>query len=577
MSTEPNYDEWNKAIAKYFADGMSSGATIYLSVDEETLMHIGSRFEQSEANHVDWVEDFIEAVRSECVTDNQVYLEQISDYQSDKIPRCVAFLAAMVLAAHRMVAEETEEIVIAQINYFTRLRQVLGLSPEKGGRPDGLLPAGIEETLWKTWEWWLIRNGWLPSAERGEGVTYAYINYPLSQALLRKGDKETLERLFREREKLGALSRVWDRDIVGAWVRRQQFNSKYLTELIQESDFRRHEVITHALHDVYISIDWEQEMPETQSGVRSTVQRRLTAQLYRVEDFITGSIDYYLYPQQPKHFSDRALEVIQNGRAHPLREDRPGWFMPLWPGDPAGGVFYEVTGHPQITEIVLPERGFWTLIRDPENEASGVFAGWGHPGLGETFLLLCRKEYAEQMEIFRQEALLNWDHDFPINDEWTEYRECMIISPSWESIIPQHQDLYDALKPAISATISLKGGLRVPNQGGWLEGYAPEITITAFDDSVELKLLDVSCPDEPIMDEVVNTNQQESLPALDPGAYLFEVYSVRKLIARRTLRILPWDSLDCIPPEHPFDVNVGTFTLKGTIIKVNEIQDNEEE
>ena len=572
-----NYDEWNKAIAEYFVNGISSGATVYLSVDEETLMHIGSEFEKSEANHVDWVEDFTEAVRSECVIDNQVYLERISDYQFDPIPRSVAFLAAMVLAAHRMVAEDTEDATIAQINYFTRLRQVLGLLPEKGGRPDGLRPAGIEENLWKVWEWWLVRNGWFPSAERGKGVAYAYINYPLSQALLRKGDKEALERLFREREKLGALSRVWDRDIVGSWVRRQQFNSKYLTELTQERDFRRYEVITDAVYNVYISIDWEQEMPETQLGVRSIVQRRLTAQLYRVEDFITESIDYYLYPQQPKHFSDRALEVIQNGRTHPLREDRPGWFMPLWPGDPAGGVFYEVKGHPQITEIVLPERGFWILIRDPENEASGVFAGWGHPGLGETFILLCRKEYAEQLEIFRQEALFEWDHYFPINDEWAEYRECMIVSPSWEGIIPQHQDLYDALKPAISATISLKGGLRVPNQGGWLEGYAPEMTIIAFDDSVELKLLDASCPDEPIMDEVVNTNQRESLPALDPGDYLFEAYSVRKLIARRTLRILPWDSLDCIPPEHPFDVNVGTFTLKGAIIKVNEIQENQEE
>ena len=282
-----NYDEWNKAIAEYFVNGISSGATVYLSVDEETLMHIGSQFEKSEANHVDWAEDFTEAVRSECVIDNQVYLERISDYQFDPIPRCVAFLAAMVLAAHRMVAEETEEITIAQINYFTRLRQVLGLLPEQGGRPDGLIPAGVEESLWKTWEWWLIQNGWLPSAERGENVAYTYINYPLSQTLLRAGDKEVIERLFREREKLGALSRVWDRDIVGSWVRMQQFNSRHLTQLIQDRNPRRHEAITDAIHDVYISIDWAQEMPETQPGVRSIVQRRLTAQLYRVKDFIT--------------------------------------------------------------------------------------------------------------------------------------------------------------------------------------------------------------------------------------------------------------------------------------------------
>ena len=61
-----------------------------------------------------------------------------------------------------------------------------------------------------------------------------------------------------------------------------------------------------------------------------------------------------------------------------------------------------------------------------------------------------------------------------------EYRECMITSQSWEGIIPQYQDLYDALKPSVSATISFKGGLRIPNQRGWLEGYAPEMTIIAF-------------------------------------------------------------------------------------------------
>ena len=176
------------------------------------------------------------------------------------------------------------------------------------------------------------------------------------------------------------------------------------------------------------------------------MRRRLTAQLYREEDFITGSIDYHLYPRQQQYSRGKMLEVIQNGCAYPLQEERQGWFRPLWVEDPAGGMFYEVRGHPQIKELILPERRFWILVRDPENETSGVFAGWRQPGLGETFILLCRKEYAEQLEIFKQEALFEWDHNFPINDEWIEYRECMIISPSWEGIIPQFQDLYDALK-----------------------------------------------------------------------------------------------------------------------------------
>ncbi len=569
-----NYDEWNKAIAEYFVSGVPSGATIYLSVGEDTLVDIGTRFEQSEAKPVDWVEDFTEAVRSECVIGNQVYLKSISNYQSEGQPRCVAFLSAMVLAAHYMVAEDTADETIASINYFKRLRQVLGLPAKTGGRPDGLLPAGVEENLWQRWNWWLVRNGWLPSAERGENVSYAYINYPLSQALLREGDKESVEHLFREKENSGQLSRVWDRDTVGFWLRsqEQQFGSKHLRELIQEGDFRRYEAITDAVYAVYISIDWDREMPQSQAASHSTVQRRLTAQLYRVENPIMGTVTYSLYPRQPRQLSGGMLKAIQNGCAHPLREDRPGWFLPLWPEKPAGGVFYEVTGHPQIKELVLPERGFWILIRDPENESSGVFAGWGNPGLGETFLLLCQKEYADQMEIFKQEDLLKWDHDFPIDDEWVEYRECMIVSPSWEGIIPQRQDLYDALKPSVSATISLKGGLRVPNQGGWLEGYAPEMTIIAFDDSVKLKLLDVFRPDEPIMDDVVNTNSLISYPDLDSGYYLLEVHSLGKRATQRGLRILPWDSLDCRQPKETFSVDVGKFRLQGAIIKTSKFE-----
>ncbi len=564
------YDEWNKAIAEYFVSGLSSGSTVYLSVDEEALMGIGARFEQSETNHVNWIEDFTKAVRSKCVIGDKVYLPRNSRYQSDQTPNCVAFLAAMVLAAHYMISEEIENETILQTNYFKRLRQVLGLSDEDTGRPEGLLPAGIEENLWLTWNRWLISNGWLHSSEQGQSNYNKFINYPLSQALLREADQEVLERLFRQQVNSGQLSRVSDRDIIGFWVRRQQFGSRHLRDLIQESDFRRYEAVTDAVFEVYTSIDWGQEIDAT-SGKRRIGQRRMTAELYRVEDVIMGDLKYHLYPRQPKQFGGGTLELVHNGTVYPLREERQGWFMPLLFVKPAGGIRYEVRGHPQIQELILPERKFWILVRDPENEASGIFAGWGHPGLGETFILLCTKEYTEQMESFRQEDLINWDHDFSINDEWIEYRECMITSQSWEGIIPQHQDLYDALKPDVSATISLKGGLRVPNQGGWLEGYAPEVRIIAFDDSVNLKLLDTSSPDKPIIHQLVDTNRPISVPSLTPGVYLFEVYSLGKLAARRVLQILPWDSLNCPEPKQPFDINVGTFTQRGAVIRMNEL------
>ena len=346
------YDEWNNAIAEYFVSGLSSGSTVYLSVDEDALMEIGARFEQSEIDSVNWVEDFTKAVRSKCVTGDTIYLPRDSGYQSDQIPSCVAFLAAMVLAAHHMIGEETEDETILQTNYFKRLRQVLGLSDEETGRPEGLMPPGIEEDLWEKWNRWLISNGWLHSAEQGQSNYNKFINYPLSQALLREADQEVLERLFRQQVNSDQLSRVWDRDTIGFWVRRQQFGSRHLRDLIQESDFRRYEAVTDAVFEVYTSIDWGQEI-DAKSGQRRIGQRRMTAELYRVEDAIMGDLKYRLYPRQPKQFGGGTLELVHNGTVYPLREERQGWFMPLLPVNPAGGIFYTVNGHSQIKRLVL--------------------------------------------------------------------------------------------------------------------------------------------------------------------------------------------------------------------------------
>ena len=298
----------------------------------------------------------------------------------------------------------------------------------------------------------------------------------------------------------------------------------------------------------------------------------MKAELYRDEDVIMGNIRYLLYPRQPRQYNGERLEVVLNGSDHPypLQEERQGWFMPLFPVNPSGGLSYEVKGHPQIRELVLPERNFWILVPDPDNETSGVFAGWKKPGLGEYFILLCRKEYVYQMVQFRQQDLIKWDDDYSRDNEWVEFQGCMISTLSWEDVKPEYPDLYEALKPRITATISLKGGLRVPNQSGWLQGYLPKVTIFAFDDSISLKLVNYSTPDEVIMENIVKTNKPMNIPSLEPGVYLFEAHSSEKIVARRSIQILLWDSLESPQPKQPFDVNIGTCTMRGAFITNNE-------
>ena len=175
-----SYLEWNNAIAEFFADGLTRGDTFYLSVDEDALMEIAnSNFHQD--NPPDPVRDFEMAVRKECVSGGRVRLPATTPQHAGETPPCLAFLGAMVLAAHRMAPEDD----IAEINYFTRLREILGLAGEKG-RPPGLnAPGGPEEKLWVALNNWILHNAWHPSAERGPDGPTKFTNYAVSQSLLR--------------------------------------------------------------------------------------------------------------------------------------------------------------------------------------------------------------------------------------------------------------------------------------------------------------------------------------------------------------------------------------------------------
>lgn len=574
-----SYSDWNKAIVEYFVGGLPAGATVYLSVDNDALRDIGHRYLGREIGS-GLVADFEAAIRSECIRSGQVNLDNISGVGPDDLPRGVAFLAAMVLAAHRMAEDEDEEERVSDTNYFTRLREVFGFSGK--GRPPGLLPAGIEEPLWETWNRWIIQKGWLPSAEYGLDPVNRYINYPLSQSLLREGDKERLEEVLRAEERAGRLNRAWDRDRLGTWLRVRGSSllstRRHFRELIQESDPKRYDAFIDAVFEVYASMDWTQEAARVRHASGLALQRRLTAGLYRHEDFLAGTINYCLYPRQPKRGQRGAtLKLIKDGEEYPLQEERPGWFIPLhWSEDPSGGVIYKVEGDPLIQELVLPERGFWILVRDPESPGSGVFANWGQPEVGQTFLLLCRREYGDQLQILRDENLLTWDHELPLTgsyDGWVEYRECMVVSQNWDGVLPQKEDLYDALKPELSASITLTGGLKVVDQAGgaWLEGLQPEVKITSFEDRlIRIRITNITYPDElPIELDAITNKTIRDLQQLSPGVYWLQVIESRggKQVPPRSMRIIGWDLLDCIQPRHRICVECRGFSLQGAVIE----------
>lgn len=200
-----NYNAWNRAIANYFTQNVPQGTKIYLSLDDDVLQLIGDDFEE-ECTEQSWCENFCKAVKSQVVSGTKIEIDSIAGIDEEDYPKGVAFLGLMVLAANEMARdmEKDDERKISDKNYFTRFREILKLPNDGQTRPLGLrINAGEEAPeieLWSRWNKWLLKQGFIPTAQEGAIQRNRYINYPLSQSLLRKADKDRLRKVFTEKK-----------------------------------------------------------------------------------------------------------------------------------------------------------------------------------------------------------------------------------------------------------------------------------------------------------------------------------------------------------------------------------------
>jgi hypothetical protein len=432
-----SYQVWNDTLANHFLQGVARGSRIYLSVDDVVLEAIGQEEFETEPLNGSWREDLINAVRREVVRGNRLDLDPVYGYERESaIPRGVAFLSVCVLAAYEMASN----VAVSETNYFSRLRDVLKLplSHDAGSaRPPGM-PAGTEEPLWKNWISWLINQGYIPTAQRGQSPNKKFINYPISQCLLRQTDRDRLEKYFYEQKWTSA----WDSQTLFSRLRAktQQF-PEYLRKLIKESS-DRYEVLSESIQEVHQQ--WiEAGCPDpNQNGTRRlhTPSSNLFAGLYRSpEDY---EIEYYLYPKQkPQHKWDN-IQVQYQGEVETLETDRPGWYSPI--GNPINsteldnGMCCKIMQPEHLKTLRLPSRDFWILVPDPDEPGTGVYGTWRSPELGQAFVLLCKQDLMKDLSLLRDERLVNWSNE--INpfasqfSQWLELHNFQVLSSTWQGI-----------------------------------------------------------------------------------------------------------------------------------------------
>lgn len=560
-----NYYDWNQAIYQYITTGQQPSSRIFLSIDDEALVNAG-RLLNPAPPRSERVTDFLRAVRARYVFGNGVRnIIPLGD-EANKIPGYLCFLAATVLAAYRMA--EGEEV--SQTNYFTRLKEILMFSGENR-RPVGF-EAGVEDTLWKHWANWLTRRGYLPSAEAGEG-SWKYINYPISQTLLRQADRETLWRHFTNRR----WSRNLDEEVVVARVlREKQHFSSHLNKLFSDQMMRlaRRQGLYQATYDVYDL--WANSGAGSKGDYRQVVSvgqaRNLVAGLYRTFNRFSGEPEYALFPQQARRLQVDHAQITYSDRTYTLTPTRPGWYQPLWDvsaTDLNNGLKIAINDTDELDKLVLPSRDFWILTPDPDDPDSGIYASWGKPTIGTPFIILCKPTVQTQLEQLKVQGLVHWQTDPMLvweGEPWLEYEGVMVVSDGWGAVIFDNDDLLESLQPGSSVGVSFTGGLRF-GQGGWLVGYGPAVTINAFDEQADLILLDPISERELRVQRDVKTKEPFKLDwPSEVGSYLLRI-STGTDETECPITLHDWETLLPAILDISLQISVTAGVISGALVK----------
>lgn len=559
---------WADAIVARFAEGTRLGTPVFLSIDDDVLAAIGGERGRTAEDFLSLVQrQWVRKIRREGKAARvEVILDSPALSRPEERRRCVTFLAAMVLAAHRMETEAIEEgasqqqFLIDEKNYFQRLRQVLGLEWQREfGRPVGMKKYE-EEALWEWWNAWLQASGWQTTARPGkDGSRWRYISYPLSQTMLREGDRHRLAAWLCKEARDDREVRALDRDGLLGWMlaHKHRLHLPRLWQILaRPQDALRFEATASAAFDVYTSVDWE----GTKEVAR--VVRRLSAGLYREEDFFTGEVRYSIYPRQPAEQVEQALTVKFCNVQERLRPDRVGWFSPLpWgTSPPTAALVMGLEGHPSIRELVFPARAHWTLISDPLSAGGGAFASWGTPSADRPFILLVRPMLVPFLEQLRDLGVIEWSSAIHqvLKEAWLECRECRLCPSGRRVRVAEMTDAEQALlrdlRPQSPAAVRFEGGLRCPDRReGWMADYLPRVRVEGVSGAVRVTVTNLQnqrCEFSQDMRGSEGVDLQEALPELDSGYYRIDATvrednDTERTLPGQVLAVRGWDSLEC--------------------------------
>jgi hypothetical protein len=555
-----DYLEWNAVLCDHFIRNAMVGSAVYLTIDEDLLRALAS------AHGVDGtgdaaVRDFATAVRTRVrmgrSTGDDMSLRSLEGQDAFERPNCVAFLALCVLAGHRMGDGDYTDTA-----FFAQLCDLIGFHGNP--RPSGM-PAGAEEPLWNNWARFLAQRNLLSTAKAGRGPT-RYLNYPVSQTLLRSADRDRLLNEFADRS---FFHRHHDPDILVArlYALRHGLTVRIQDKLKWTGDrFQAFSLAVADLHATYLNTRPSQAGAVANAGVR-VGESTLVAELVRVHGGFLQPPKYQIYLRTRPGFPfgdgiGPGPEVEMDGEWFPIEPSESGgattqYIGTLTSGDISSGRSFPIRNGGIYNEAVLSHRPFRILMAEPDAPGSGTYSAGHRTATGVHFILLCQEKYVADLERLNSLGKIQWKsrRSFGV-DGWTEFDGMMILDDNWTHVRAGDPDLYNSLRPKSRRTIGIAGGLKTPL--GYLAGVAPEITVFGAGDQLPVRV--VRCDDVGER-EVWNGFTQHAQPVPIPCNLFDECCTYRieagegEAMEPKSLQIADWDNL-----LHSSTVSQGTNT-----------------
>lgn len=496
------YENWNEAVALVVYTTAAAGRPAYLDLEDDVLIAIR---DLAEPEAVDPPEALVRAVRDTLRLDSGAstifasHLQRLERWRQGEMldtPPTLALLAVLSLAAQNMREGDGQ----AANNFYGRLAQLLDLDERQvnwfiSAYRKQLHGGAVSEMLWGSLNTWLERL----EGNRGIATAYAFahahIGLPLSQALVRRTDRDKFADLFALNglAPQSSLPRAEMEELVAEWLSRVPCPASNTLERLWKRDREARERITDVAREILEA--WNGLSANIAGGITSGTRQvdsiRVKALLRR---FPVRRLEIDLIVAAPSSSSPETVDVIgpadEPVGSLDLIPAASGWLALADPTEIDAGSF--LVGETrlrrpgqQLTLRRRPRR----LIPLRRDDLLQAFVESERLSLGEDALLLARNEIAERvaaaLPVAARPGFVRHDSISGLPEGWTLFDGVQILSSIPIEVLRNQLVDLNVLQPLATSQVVLQGGMRLPgNIRKWSSSLAPELRVTSDEGSI---------------------------------------------------------------------------------------------